>query len=69
MQSIPASMAARIPSSPWAWAATRSPARWASSTMAASSSSEYCWAPAGPVWDITPPDAQTLMSWAPYLIW
>ena len=51
-----------MPSSPWAWAATLRPARWASSTMAASSSSEYCWAPAGPVWDITPPEAHTLIN-------
>ena len=45
MQSTPARMQARIPASPWAWAATRRPLRCASSTMAASSSSEYCWAP------------------------
>ena len=69
MQSMPASIAARMPSSPWACAATLSPARCASSAIARSSSSEYCCAPAGPVCDITPPDAQTLMSWAPYLIW
>ena len=69
MQSMPASIAARMPSSPWAWAATLRPARWASSAMARSSSSEYCWAPAGPVCDMTPPEAHTLMSWAPCLIW
>ncbi len=69
MQSMPAARAARMPSSPWAWAATFSPARWASSAIAASSSSEYCWAPAGPVWLMTPPDAHTLMTCAPCLIW
>ncbi len=56
-------------SSPWQCAATFRPARWASSTMASSSSVEYWRAPAGPVWDITPPDALTLMTLAPYLIW
>ena len=69
MQSTPAVMHARIPASPWACAATLSPARWASSTMAASSSSEYCCAPASPLCDITPPDAEILISRAPYLIW
>ena len=69
MQSMPASMAARMPSSPWACAATLSPARWASSAIARSSSSEYCCAPAGPVCDMTPPDAHTLISSAPCLIW
>ncbi len=69
MQSMPDSTATRTASSPWQWAATLSPARWASSAMASSSSVEYCRAPAGPVWDITPPDALTLISWAPYLIW
>ena len=38
MQSKPASIAARMPSSPWACAATLSPARCASSAIAASSS-------------------------------
>jgi len=38
MQSTPASMHDRMAVSPWAWAATRMPARWASSTMAHSSS-------------------------------
>ena len=38
MQSMPHSTAARIASSPWQWAATFRPARWASSAMAASSS-------------------------------
>ncbi len=37
--------------------------------MAASSSSEYCWQPAAELNDITPPDAEILMSLAPYLIW
>src|SRR5207244_9475088 len=46
---------------------TRRSSDLASSAMAASSSFEYCWAPAGPVWDITPPDATTLMTLAPYL--
>ena len=40
MQSIPASIAARMPWSPCACAATRMPRRWASSTIARSSSSE-----------------------------
>ena len=66
---MPASMAARMPASPCAWAATRKPARWASSTTTFNSSVEYCCAPAGPVCDITPPDAHTLISSAPYLIW
>ena len=35
----------------------------------ASSSSEYCCAPAAELKDITPPDAEILMSWAPYFIW
>ena len=34
MQSMPHSTATRMASSPWQWAATFSPARWASSTMA-----------------------------------
>ena len=69
MQSTPARIQARIPESPWAWAATRRPLRCASSTMAASSSSEYCCAPAAELKDITPPDAEILMSLAPYFIW
>ena len=69
MQSMPHSMATRAASSPWQWAATLRPARWASSTIASSSSVEYWRAPAGPVCDITPPEALTLMSRAPYLIW
>ena len=69
MQSTPARMHARMPASPCACAATLSPARCASSTIAASSSSEYCCAPAAPLCDITPPDAEILMSCAPYLIW
>ncbi len=69
MQSTPARMQARMPASPCAWAATLTPARWASSTIAASSSSEYCWAPARPLWDITPPEAEILISRAPYLSW
>ena len=69
MQSTPARMQARMPASPWACAATRRPLRWASSTMAASSSSEYCWAPAALLNDITPPDAEILISLAPYFIW
>ena len=40
MQSMPASIAARMPSSPCACAATRMPRRCASSTIARSSSSE-----------------------------
>ncbi len=62
MQSMPHSTATRIASSPWQWAATFRPARWASSTIASSSSVEYWRAPAGPVWDMTPPDALTLIS-------
>ncbi len=69
MQSIPASIAARIPSLPCACAATFRPTRCASSAIAANSSFEYCCAPAGPVCDMTPPDAHTLISCAPYLIW
>ena len=69
MQSMPASMAERTASSPWQWVATLSPRRWASSAMAVNSSVEYCCAPAGPVCDITPPEPQHLISWAPYLIW
>ena len=38
MQSMPHSTATRMASSPWQWAATLRPARWASSTMASSSS-------------------------------
>ena len=37
--------------------------------IAASSSLEYCCTPAGPVCDITPPDAHTLITFAPCLIW
>ena len=33
-----------------------------------SSSSEYCWQPAAELNDITPPEAEILMSLAPYLI-
>ncbi len=69
MQSTPARMQARMPASPWACAATRRPLRWASSTMASSSSSEYCWHPAAELNDITPPEAEILISLAPYLIW
>ena len=69
MQSMPASTAARMASSPWAWAATLRPRRWASSTIALSSSSEYCWAPGGPVCDMIPPDTLTLMTSAPCFIW
>ncbi len=68
-QSMPASMAAFTAWSPWAWVATRRPRRWASSAIAVSSSVEYCWAPGGPVGVITPPEAQHLMSWAPWVIW
>ena len=68
MQSTPARMQARMPASPWAWAATIRPLRWASSTIATSSSSEYCWAPAALLKDITPPDAEILMSLAPCFI-
>ncbi len=69
MQSTPARMHALMPASPCACAATLMPARCASSTMAASSSSEYCCAPARPLCDITPPEAEILMRRAPYLIW
>ncbi len=40
--STPASIARRAPSSPSAWAATRTPIRWASSTTAAISSAVTC---------------------------
>ena len=46
MQSMPARMQARTPASPAACAATRIPARCASSAIASNSSSEYCCAPA-----------------------
>ena len=68
MQSMPARMQARTAESPEAWAATRMPARCASSAIASNSSSEYCCAP-GPVeCDITPPDAETLITFAPWRI-
>ncbi len=69
MQSIPARMHARIAVSPTACAATRTPARWASSAIAANSASEYCWAPGEVLCDITPPEADTLISLAPCRIW
>ena len=69
MQSMPASSAALTAVSPWQWVATFSPRRCASSAIAASSSVEYCWAPGGPVGEITPPEAQHLITLAPYLIW
>ena len=69
MQSTPARMHARMPVSPTACAATWMPARCASSTIAANSSSEYCCAPGAVLCDITPPDAEILISLAPYLIW
>ena len=72
MQSTPARTQARMPASPWAWAATRRPLRWASSTMASNSSVWYC-ALAGTTTaelkDMTPPEAEILISLAPYLIW
>ena len=62
-------MHARIALSPTACAATRTPARCASSAIAANSSSEYCCAPGAVLCDITPPDAETLISLAPCRIW
>ena len=69
MQSIPARTQARTARSPMAWAATRMSARWASSAIAASSSSEYCCAPGPVLCDITPPEAETLMTFAPWRSW
>ena len=69
MQSMPARMQARMALSPTACAATRTPARCASSAIAANSSSEYCCAPGAVLCDITPPDAETLISLAPCRTW
>jgi hypothetical protein len=69
MQSMPASSAALTAVSPWQWVATFRPRRCASSAIAVSSSVEYCWAPGGPAEEITPPEAQHLISLTPCLIW
>ena len=69
MEATPARIAALMPSVPCAWAATLMPCRAASSTIAFSSSQEYCCAPTGPSSESTPAVAQVLMTSAPCLIW
>ena len=56
-----------MPAAPWACTATLSPSRWASSTSADISASEYCWPPTESVFEKTPPVPQTLITSAPYL--
>jgi hypothetical protein len=69
MQSTPALMQAATAESPTAWAATLMPERWASSVIASSSSSEYCCDPGPVLCDITPPEAEILITLAPWRIW
>src|SRR5664279_1977827 len=68
MESTPASAAQRIPSAPWACAATLRPRRCASATMAANSACVYCECCGSSPSESTPPVAQTFMTSAPYLM-
>ena len=69
MVEAPAATARRIPSGPWAWAATGSPRRVASSTQAPSSSAVNCGAN-GLVRGVRlPPVAKTLTRSAPARAW
>ncbi|MNR02145.1 hypothetical protein D3C85_1179870 [compost metagenome] len=69
MESPPALRKALMPSTPWAWAVTWRPMRWAEATIAASSSSLNCWARPAAVLDRTPPVAVILMISAPLRTW
>ena len=69
MVSTPAATARRMPSVPWAWAATRLPSRWASSTAARSWPSVN-WANQGAEPAVmNPPVDITLMRSTPALWW
>ena len=68
IDATPARIAALIPWVPCAWAATLSPWRAASSTIARSSSSDSCCAPTVASKESTPAVAHTLITFAPCLI-
>ncbi len=67
MVSTPARTASLMPAAPWAWAATFRPHMWASSTMAFISARDSCCWPGSVLRENTPPVAQILITWAPYL--
>ncbi len=63
----PARIASLMPAAPWAWAATCRP-HWCASSTAARISARFicCW-PGSVLREKTPPVAQILITWAPYL--
>ena len=69
IESTPARMASRAARSPWQWAATFLRSRWASSTRAFISSGVSCGVSTSSASDRTPPEAQNLITSAPYLTW
>src|SRR3546814_6995074 len=68
IESTPASIACLAARSPWLCAATLRPQAWASDTIAASSAGVSCGTSTGSDSDSTPPDAQILITSAPYFI-
>ena len=61
----PAASAAMMPGLPWQCAATTRSASPATSTIARSSASVNCWWIGSSISDSTPPEAHTLMTFAP----